>query len=205
MNRKKILLILCLCMLFSGLGMSSKVHAGSDSNYSRIDAANYAEKWALSYNTNKYYDAGLDCTNFVSQCLVAGGKKKSSTLPSYDNINYWRPHSATWENANYFKKYWIKKVVSAGKNISSLNQTGKDNFSSKLYSELFRGDVVQYGYGSDDMRHSQICHAYGTSSTGYGTLLMAQHTDNRKNIALHDYVQSTYYSYIRYYKMKETK
>lgn len=96
-------------------------------------------------------------------------------------------------------------MVSAGKNISSLNRNGKDNFSSKLYSELFRGDVVQYGYGSDDMRHSQICHAYGTSSTGYSTLLMAQHTDNRKNIALHDYVQSTYYSYIRYYKMKEMK
>ena len=122
-----------------------------------------------------------------------------------DNIDYWRPHSATWENANYFKKYWIKKVVSAGKNISSLNRTGKDSFSSKLYSELFRGDVVQYGYGSDDMCHSQICHEYGTSSTGYNTLLMAQHTDNRKNIALHDYIQSTYYTYIRYYKMKETK
>lgn len=62
MNRKKILLILCLCLCvsFSGLGTSSKVHAGSDSNYSRIDAANYAEKWALSYNTNKYYNAG--CT-----------------------------------------------------------------------------------------------------------------------------------------------
>lgn len=109
MNRKKILLILCLCMSVSGLATSLKVDAGNDSNYSRIDAANYAEKWALSYNTNKYYDAGLDCTNFVSQCLVAGGKKKSSTLPSYDNIDYWRPHSATWENANYFKKYWKKR------------------------------------------------------------------------------------------------
>ena len=36
----------------------------------------YAEKWYNGYNTKQYYKAGKDCTNFVSQCMVAGGKKK---------------------------------------------------------------------------------------------------------------------------------
>ena len=206
MSKKK-LLIMCLCfgLLVSGLSSSKYVYAAMDANYSREDAKNYAEKWALKYNTKKYYNAGLDCTNFVSQCLVAGGKKVSSNLPSYSDTNYWRPHSATWENANYFKKYWIKKVQSKGKDISSLSKSELNTYSSDVFNELYIGDVVQYGYGSDDMCHSQICHGYGVSSSGFSTLLMAQHTDNKKNIALHDYIQSTYYSYVRYYKMKEKK
>lgn len=182
---------------------SVNVSAATDSNYSRENAASYADKWALSYNTKKYYQADLDCTNFVSQCLEAGGKKKSSKLPSYTDTNYWRPHSATWESANYFKKYWKNKVNSTGKNITNLSKTQKNSFATKMYDALYRGDVVQYGYGSDDMRHSQICYAYGKSSSGYSTLIMAQHTSNLKNLALHDYLQQTGYTYVRYYKMKE--
>ena len=43
--------------------------------YSGNDAMKYAEKWYNGYNTKQYYKAGKDCTNFVSQCMVAGGKK----------------------------------------------------------------------------------------------------------------------------------
>ena len=43
--------------------------------YDRIKAIEYAKKWAYDYNP-RYYDftrLGGDCTNFVSQCLYAGG------------------------------------------------------------------------------------------------------------------------------------
>ena len=72
----------------------------------------YAEKWYNGYNTKQYYKAGKDCTNFVSQCMVAGGKKKSSSLPKYYSEKHWRPHSATWENATYFRKYWKDRAES---------------------------------------------------------------------------------------------
>lgn len=193
-------LMLNMCVISGG-----RVKAATDSNYSRADAANYAAKWALSYNTKKYYKASLDCTNFVSQCLAAGGKKVSTKLPSYTDTNYWKPHSATWENANYFKKYWTQKVVSKGKSISGLSKSQKNAYASSIYDNIYMGDVVQYGTGTDSMKHSQICYAYGRSSSGYATLLMAQHTGNQKGISLHDYLQTTGYTYVRYYKMKEKK
>lgn len=43
--------------------------------YDRRSAAKYAMKWALSSNpAYKNYEAwGGDCTNFISQCVHAGG------------------------------------------------------------------------------------------------------------------------------------
>ena len=43
--------------------------------FNRDKSVEYAKKWALSFNP-KYYNFSLlggDCTNFVSQCLHAGG------------------------------------------------------------------------------------------------------------------------------------
>lgn len=199
---KKSFVFLCSMLLLFG---SITAYASTDKKYDGNKSAAYAEKWALKYNTQQYYNASLDCTNFVSQCLVAGGKTISSTLPSYADTNYWRPHSATWENANYFKKYWKSRVASSGKSLSGLLTTEKYSYSTKLYNKLKKGDVIQYGYGTDDMRHSQICYAYGHSSAGYATLIMAQHTDNRKDIALLDYMAGTGYTYVRSYQMKELK
>ena len=42
--------------------------------YDREKAVLYAQKWALGANPNFYHFGGIggDCTNFVSQCLLAG-------------------------------------------------------------------------------------------------------------------------------------
>ena len=43
--------------------------------FDRLKSVEYAKEWALKFNP-KYYDFSLlggDCTNFVSQCLHAGG------------------------------------------------------------------------------------------------------------------------------------
>ena len=165
----------------------------------------YAEKWYNGYNTKQYYKAGKDCTNFVSQCMVAGGKKKSSSLPKYYSEKHWRPHSATWENATYFKKYWSKRVVCAGKEISSLNDKQKNAYASLIYKMIEPGDVVQYGYSSNEIKHSQVSYDKGKSSKGFDTLLMAQHTSNMLGIMLHDYISTTNYSYVVYYNMGKKK
>ena len=45
-----------------------------DAAYLRGRAVAYAERWALSRNPLFYDFAGVggDCTNFVSQCILAG-------------------------------------------------------------------------------------------------------------------------------------
>ena len=43
--------------------------------FDRLKSVEYAKKWAFDFNPN-YYNFSLiggDCTNFVSQCLYAGG------------------------------------------------------------------------------------------------------------------------------------
>lgn len=212
MQKRKIVVSLVVAIVVSFVLFPNNGYAYSywDNAYEGDKAASYAAKWATSYNTTKYYKASLDCTNFVSQCLETGGKTRSSSLPSYNSTNHWRPHSATWENANYFKKYWTKKVVSASKDITGLSKYAKKTFATKVYKRLYTGDIVQYGYGTDSMKHSQIVHDYGTYYDDYYnnsclTLKMAQHTGGRKNIDIHEYIRNTDYTFIRYYSMHEIK
>lgn len=120
-------------------------------------------------------------------------------------MRYWRPHSATWENATYFKKYWSKRVVCAGKEISSLNDKQKNAYASLIYKMIEPGDVVQYGYSSNEIKRSQVSYDKGKSSKGFDTLLMAQHTSNMLGIMLHDYISTTNYSYVVYYNMGKKK
>lgn len=48
-------------------------------------AAAYAIKWAYIRNPN-LYSYGQDCTNFVSQCLFAGGFKMDDSWHSYREL-----------------------------------------------------------------------------------------------------------------------
>ena len=43
--------------------------------YDRTKAITYAQNWALKSNPAFYHFGGKggDCTNFISQCLLAGG------------------------------------------------------------------------------------------------------------------------------------
>ncbi len=170
--------------------------------YDRHYASVYAYKWGQygMYNTSEYYSASLDCTNFVSQCLEKGGYTRSTSLPSYGDTNYWRPHSGTWENATLFNQYWTKK----GKFYKgwSLISNSRSTVAQTTYNDLYQGDVIQYGNSSSDIRHSQIVHNYGFSSmNGKPTLLIAQHTGNKVDIDIYEYLATTGYSYVCYFNM----
>ncbi len=159
--------------------------------YNGIAAVKYAETWWNGYNTSQYYKADKDCTNFVSQCLVAGGQKPSAKLPSYYDTGYWRPHSATWENATYWRKYWKDKTTRCGRTIG----TNKLAINNDLYSMLGLGDVIQWGYSSSDIHHSQLVEGFIIRSDGIRTCYMIQHTDSKRFIDLYDYLNATYFTY----------
>lgn len=118
----------------------------------------------------------------------------------------WRPHSATWENANYFRKYWRAKVANTGKNIKNLSKKEKLAYADKMYNKLYNGDVIQWGYSKTDTSHSQIVWGYDyDSKTSSDTLKLAQHTYNTRDLIIHDYITTTNYTYVRYYQMIKKK
>lgn len=61
-NSRLLLLLVIGCIYCN----STNVYAYSiDNNYNPDSAAYYAKMWATGFNTQGYYDAGLDCTNIV--------------------------------------------------------------------------------------------------------------------------------------------
>jgi len=67
------------------------------------------------------------------------------------------------------------------------------------------GSVVQYGSNNKSMYHSQFCCKRVKSSTGKPTLEMAQHTDNRSDFTLEDYIAAVKYPYVHWYNMSNLK
>lgn len=72
----------------------------------------YAEKWALSRNP-KYFDfttLGGDCTNFASQCLLAGAPSMNYERTYgwyYNNIN---DRSPSWTSVKYFYEFIVNNT-----------------------------------------------------------------------------------------------
>ena len=84
--------------------------------YDRVKAADYAQKFALKPNPQYYYFGGIggDCTNFISQCLLAGGG-----VMNYDYINGWfyisqNDRSPSWTSVSYLQKYLLRKENTVG-------------------------------------------------------------------------------------------
>ena len=78
--------------------------------YDRLKAVSYAQKWALSQNPKFYHFGGIggDCTNFISQCLLAGGAPMN-----YDRVNGWfyinsYNRSASWTSVKYLQNYLLR-------------------------------------------------------------------------------------------------
>ena len=102
-------------------GHGSLQSSGGEMNtYNRTAAAAYAIKYAFNYNTEWPSDKGLggDCTNFVSQALLAGGwtmVKRGTILGSARDGGSWfsgkagsnlyKDRSRTWAAAANFFQY----------------------------------------------------------------------------------------------------
>lgn len=172
--------------------------------YDGIKAAEYAinnvKPEIKGYYNPNYYRADLDCTNFVSQCLEAGGKKRTGTGTGYSDLSVWCPHRTTWENANNFKKYWKNKGIT----VKSHKITDITSLNEEIYYKFWSGDIMQYSYSDDVSRHSQIVigqQAYN----GKASLRMAQHSNDKKDISLLRYLQETRYKKIKTFKFNSWK
>ena len=91
MNKNKILMMVSGAFLFSLFILWQTNPTIATSSWDRrMQAKQYSDDWALSYNPNyKQFDS--DCQNFVSQALHEGGE-----YPMQDNDPKWYMHKHWW-------------------------------------------------------------------------------------------------------------
>ncbi len=159
-----------------------------------------AKDYALTYynSTNPNYpnlrNMGGDCANFVSQCLVAGGKsmagnwyiyKKNNTYPSPSNstqLDYsWTlANPSPWISANEFNNYWSNNATTYTYSVTDYAA----NHATIYYNSIIYGDVVQLlkpvlwwyeGY------HTMLIVDYDTTGKDY---IYAAHSNDTKNSSI---------------------
>lgn len=181
--------------------LQGEINAVSDSSYNAVAAVNYAYTWwnktnnsdypyyaeyyGMDTSSNDYNDLDegrtgqsnpergwSDCTNFVSQCLIAGGVpqvKSGLILPHQKTSNWYYNDSKpshTWGGASNFYNHWNNRVGVADST-----------------SQLGLGDVISIDFGGDGSPdHTVIIVSSGT-------------TDSTKTLAAHSADRyDTYYS-----------
>ncbi|MCR5810407.1 MAG: amidase domain-containing protein [Lachnospiraceae bacterium] len=139
----------------SGMKTASlKTYGDGKYSYNADNAIAYADKWATSRNPEYRQYPGVDCCNFVSQCLYAGGMPKNSA---------WYPASYAWINCSgaidNFKKY--------------------GTFMSANNGNVLRGNPVYYDWNSNGVYdHTAIC--VGKNSSG--TPIIDAHTGDHYHV-----------------------
>lgn len=128
--------------------------------YDRSAAVAYAKKWALAKDGNPdYVRFNQDCTNFVSQALLAGGQrmvKPQDDLASStkDESVWWYEKDAVWHLfGNNEHSSWTWSVARTFNKW--LTNSGRATLvDSPMKLEL--GDVLQMDYGDDHIKHTML-------------------------------------------------
>jgi hypothetical protein len=159
--------------------------------FNREAATAYARKWALSTNPD-YPRFDNDCTNFVSQCMLAGGwamvGEHSYSNRKPDHV-WWYGGSLltrasyTWAGAQNF--YNFLSISKRGRLVS--DPTGLD-----------RGDVVQMA--EDGHVHHSMFVVQKTGSD----LLLCYHTDDHLDEPLSAIRQRSPDEVYYYWKIEES-
>lgn len=99
--------------------------------------AEYARRWAFSHNPAYYNfeNNGGDCTNFVSQCLYAGGAVMNYTRDTGWYYNSLYDRAAAWTGVGFFFRFIV-------------GNTGAGPYGREApLTEAVPGDVVQLSTG----------------------------------------------------------
>lgn len=142
--------------------------------YLRINAINYAKKYAIESNKSYEYfkvtnNIGGDCTNFVSQCLYAGGCEMI-----YNKKNPWwynnNSCSSSWSVAH--ELYWLLKTNKKN------NLKGPKGIEVASFNSLKLGDLIFFEKRKNVISHSSIITDFLNNVP-----LISQHTSDELNIS----------------------
>ena len=150
--------------------------------YKRENAVAYARKFAFSQNSQFANFAGIggNCTNFVSQCIYAGGCQMNYTPTFgwyYISLD---DRSPSWSGVEYFYNFMIEN-------------TGVGPYGRVASSdELELGDVIQLAREADGYYHTLLVVGFDGED-----ILVAAQTDNAYARPLSTYT----YDYSRFIKI----
>ncbi len=129
-------------------------------NYDGKTAAQYADRWWNSANP-QFLAFENDCSNFISQCLFAGGMPMKNT--GRMDAGWWyqnKRYSYSWTTAHSLRWY-----------LESLVGNGVEKVANA--SDLQIGDVISYDFEPDGVwNHSTIV----TGFDKHGQPLVNAHT-----------------------------
>ncbi len=114
--------------------------------YNRKKAVEYARAWALSANPQFYHFGGIggDCTNYISQCFLAGGAK----------MNYNQDNG--WYYINSYKRSPSWTSVEALYKFLNTHSEGTLHGRKQAINQLEIGDIIQLRQNKYTFNHTLI-------------------------------------------------
>ena len=150
-----------------------------DKPYDRERAVTYAETWALRRNPLflNFAGRGGDCTNFTSQCLLAG----SCTMDFTPDFGWYyrtpEDRAPAWTSVAFFYDFITEQPVFASEN------RGIGPFGREVRArELEIGDFIQLADEEGDYYHTLIITGFEPND-----ILVCAHTDDALNRRLSTY------------------
>ena len=147
--------------------------------YNRERAVNYAETWALRRNPLflNFAGRGGDCTNFTSQCLLAG----SCTMDFTPDFGWYYVSSddraPAWTSVGFFYDFITEQPEFASENM------GIGPFGREVRArEIQEGDFIQLADEEGDYYHTLIITGFEPND-----ILICAHTDDALNRRLSTY------------------
>lgn len=130
--------------------------------YNRAAAVEYAAKWANGRNPEfmNFDGMGGDCTNFISQCILAGGGVMNYTKDVGWYYNSPNDRAAAWSGAQYLNNFLLK------------NEGVGPHAVAVPLSSLIVGDIIQLHNGL------RFYHSLMVMGFDSGVPLIAAHTDD---------------------------
>ncbi len=147
--------------------------------YIRERAVNYAEAWALRRNPLflNFAGRGGDCTNFTSQCLLAG----SCTMDFTPDFGWYyissENRAPAWTSVAFFYDFLTEQPAFANEN-SGIGPFGHEARAR----ELEVGDFIQLADEAGDYYHTLIITGFEPND-----ILICAHTDDSLNRRLSTY------------------
>lgn len=142
--------------------------------YDRIKAVEYASRWAYLRNPEFYnFDSlGGDCTNFASQCLLAGSSVMNYPSWYYYSVN---DRSPSWTGVEFLYDFLIKnKGLGPRGEYVGINDARK-------------GDLIQLDFDGDGrFSHTLVIVNVERKGNPAG-ILIAAHTNDSFNRPLDSY------------------
>lgn len=139
--------------------------------YNREKAINYAKKYVYDYNPAYYNfsNIGGDCTNFVSQCILAGDKTMDYSKNGwfYNNVN---SRSPAWTSVEDFWNYGLD-----GKSYKIIEVD--------LY-DLTIGDIIQFYNPKTKKYYHNVLVTKIIEPINLHNILVTSHDNNAYNKSL---------------------